>query len=310
VTWGQAHASIAAGLPKLSGAELARSSWAKPIESYASVPDVYMDFFAPYLAAGRTFPYAVLTPSHERFVHRTSEKLICDLEYEIYILERNGNTFETKCYPLEGISYVEFRTALLASSIKICGLTSQGVYTSSTLIFNSVTDYLFRPILNTMRRFDVNATKTSNDSQPEQFDHLIKVNFKFMNYARHSLMGGEQVIHSILQPEIRASLLTFLRKTYYRTISPTHMCILTDRELIVIREEGTRRKEDRYGGIWDYIPLNKIESLNLGQRDDNLLVLTIQLPGNVQFELLFQVSARGEIEQLIDRYGKLRFSRS
>jgi hypothetical protein len=82
------------------------------------------------------------------------------------------------------------------------------------------------------------------------------------------------------------------------------MTILTDRELIVIREEATRRKEDRYGGIRDYIPLGKIVSLSLMEKDDNLLVLTIQLPGNSRFELLFQGSARGEVEQLLDQLKK------
>jgi hypothetical protein len=91
----------------------------------------------------------------------------------------------------------------------------------------------------------------------------------------------------------------------HRTISATHMSILTDRELIVIREDATQRKEDRYGGIWNYIPLNKIISLSLSEIDNNLLVLLIQLPENIQLELLFQVSARGEINQLMNRFKEL-----
>jgi hypothetical protein len=235
----------------------------------------------------------------------TSEKLICDLENEIYVLERNGDKFEAQCYPLDGISYVEFKTALLASSIKICGVTSQGVHASSTLIFNSVTDYLFAPILKKVRRAKMNSTRIVESLKLEQFDHLVKVNYKFMNYARHSLVGGEKVIHSIFQPEIRESFLTFLRKTYYRTISPTHMTILTDREFIVIREEVVRGRESRYGGIWDYFPLSKIMSLSLNEKDGDLFGLTIQLPGNAQLELLFQSSTRGAVIQLLDQFGDL-----
>jgi hypothetical protein len=304
-TGGQAYAPGADRLSKLSAAELARSSWAKSIESFATLPEVYKDFFASFQTGGRDFPYTLLIPSHERFIYRAPEKLICDFGQEIYILEKTGNTYITVCYPLEGISYVEFKTALLASSIKICGQASNGAYTSSTLIFNSVTDYLFRPILNTIRRADENATKISEDSQTDQFDHLVKVNFKFMNYARYSLIGGEKVIGFILQPEIQARLLTVLKKTYYRTISPTHMTILTDRELIVIREDATRRKEDRYGGIRDYISLGKIVSLSLNDKDGSLSKLTIQLPGNAQLELLFQASAREGVNRLLDRFGEL-----
>jgi hypothetical protein len=301
-TWGHAHTSTITGFPKLSGAELARSSWAKPIESYSEVPEVYKDFFAPFLAQGNAFPYTVLSPSHERFIHRTSEKLICEVENEIYVLERNANTFETQCYPLEGISYIEYRTALLASSIKICGVTSHGVYTSSTLKFNSVTDYLFTPIVKRVRHAKINSTKAVENTKPEEFDYLAKVNYKFMNYARHCLLRGETVIHSILQPEIRESVLTILGRTYYKTISPTHMSILTDGELIIIREEAGRRKEDRYGGIWDYIPLNKIISLSLSEKDSNLLLLSIQLSESVRLEFLFQGTVKEEVNQLLDRF--------
>lgn len=304
-TWGQVHTSTMVGLPKLSGAELARSSWAKHIESYTDVPDVYKGFFESILADGRAFPYTVLTPSLERFIHRTSEKLICSSDHEIYILERNGNAFEAQCYPLEGISYIEFRTALLASSIKICGVTSDGIHTSSTLKFNSVTDYLFTPFLKKGRLVTTDSTDVIQNSELEKFDHLVRVNYKFMNYAKHSLLGGEKVIHACLQPEIRESMLTVLGKTYFRTISPTHMSILTDRELILIREDAVRRKEDKYGGIWDYIPLNKIVSLSMSEKADDLIGLTVQLPEDTSFESLFQISAKEELNHLLGRFKEL-----
>ena len=123
-----------------------------------------------------------------------------------------------------------------------------------------------------------------------------------MNLAKHSLLEGEKVIQFIIQPEIQESLLTFLGKTYYRTISPTHMCILTDRELIMIREDVVRLKEDRYGGIWIYIPLNKIMYLSVSEQADELLVLTVQLPEDIRFELLFQTSAGKELNQLLGRF--------
>lgn len=78
------------------------------------------------------------------------------------------------------------------------------------------------------------------------------------------------------------------------------MTILTERELILIREESARRKEDRYGGIWDYIPLSKIISLSLNENADNLLALTVQLLGNIRFEFLFQSSVKEEIKQLCE----------
>ncbi len=71
--------------PKRNDTKLTKSPWAKPIKSYADVPDVYKDFFDPLLADRREFPYAVLTPSYENFIHKTSEKLI------VHMLESNKN---------------------------------------------------------------------------------------------------------------------------------------------------------------------------------------------------------------------------
>ena len=305
MTWRQAYTSTIALLPTVSAAEQTKSSWAKPIKSYAAVPNAYKDFFEPFLADGRVFPYTVLTPSYEGFIHRTTEKLICDFGHEIYVLERSGNTFEAQCYPLEGISYVEVRTILLDSRIKISGVTRQGVPASPTFKFNSVTDYLFTPILERIRPATVDSQDAAQSSESEKFDHLVRLNFKFMNYAKRSLLAGEKVVQTILQPEIRAGVLTVLGKTYYRTISPTHMSILTDRELIMIREDERQSGEDKYGGIWDYIPLTKIVSLSLSGKDKDLLVLSIQLPASARLEYLFQASAKREINQLLDRYREL-----
>ena len=303
--WRQVYQSTMALLPAISADERTRSSWAKPIESYEAVPEVYRDFFAPFQEEGRAFPHTVLTPSYEGFIHRSTEKLVCDLEHEIWILERSGNTYQAQCYPLEGISYVEVRTILLDSRIKITGVTKHGVPASTTIRFNSVTDYLLMPFVERIRLAAIGSKGAISDSELEKFDHWVRMNYKFMSYARRSLLGGEKVVQAILQPEIRSKALSILGRTYSRTISPAHVSILTDRELILIREEERHGGEDKYGGIWDYVPLNKISRLSSREKDSNLLVLSIELPESVRLEYLFQASAKGEIDQMLDRFREL-----
>ena len=303
--WGHASISTMVGFPKfLSPYELTKSSWATRIKSHTEVPDVYKSFYKPFSADKSSFPYTVLTPSYENFIHKTTEKLIIDCCHDIYILERKGDSFDTQCYPVDGISYVEMRTALLASSFKLCGVTNQGIHASATLQFNSITDYLFTPILKRVRLVPVDSKNFDQSAELAKFDCLANVNFKFMNLAKHSLLEGEKVIHFVIQPEIQESLLTFLGKTYNRTISPTHISILTDQELILIREDAVRRKEDRYGSIWDYIPLSKVKSLSVSEKASDLLGLAVQLPEGTSFELLFQASAKDELNQLLNQFGR------
>jgi hypothetical protein len=117
--WRLAFNSTIAALHTLSADERTRSTWAKAIESYPAVPDVYKDFFTPPLVAGQTFPYTVLTPFYKGFFHTTTKQLVCDLGDAIYILERAGDTVTVQCYPLGAISYLEVGTILLESWIKI-----------------------------------------------------------------------------------------------------------------------------------------------------------------------------------------------
>ena len=70
----------------------------------------------------------------------------------------------------------------------------------------------------------------------------------------------------------------------------------------MIREEAIQGRKDKYGGTWDYIPLNKITALTLSAKDDNLLALSIQLPENECLEYLFKVSMKAELDQLLDRF--------
>ncbi len=297
-------AALIASIPKLSATEQTRLSWAKPARSLEDIPAIFQDIVKSYLKEGHPFPYSVLTPSYEGFLHRTTEKIISVLGDAIIILERKGNNIDQLNYPIDGISYVETRTVLLDSHFKICGLTDQGLPATSVLRFNAVTDYLFVPILESIRPTPHYSSETVREF--EKFDPWIKINFKFMNYARRSLLPGEKVIHAILQPEIRANTFTLFGKTYTRTVSPTHVCILTDSELILIREEVRINGDDRYGGIWDYIPLNKIEGLSFKERENDLLLLTIHLIGNERLECIFHESIRGESIRLVERFSELK----
>jgi len=301
--WHWPHTPTGVRSPTRNVAEQTEASWAELIESYNAVPDAFKDFFL--IAEGQQFPYTVLTPSYEGFIHPTTEKLICDFQCEIYVLERNGNTFDAHCYPLEGISCIEVRMILLDSSIKIVGVTKEGVLKSSIFRFNSVSDYLFEPILQKIRYATGDTNSAAQNLELEKFDPWREINYKFMNYARRSLLAGEKVIHTVLQPEIREPVLKGLVKKFYRVVAPTLAGILTDQELIMIQEEKTRSGEERYGGIWVYIPLKKILTLSLSEVDNNLLTLSIKLTEGTCHEFLFRDSLKQELHRLRYRFQEM-----
>lgn len=300
---GWMHTSRIRWLLSLHREEGTKSAWAKKIVTLEGIPELYLGYFEAHCPDDGSFPYTVLVPGFDRLGHAVSEKLISSFEQEIHVLERNGDAFSAQCFPVDEIRYVEVRTVLLDSHIKVSGQTSAGVPTSAVIQFNSVTDYLFTPILNTIRNgFPIHPGQGSGSYEWEDWSNS---NFKFMNYARRSLMRGERVIHAILQPEIRTDRFTFLGRSLSRMLSPTHAVLLTDREWITIREEAVQGRQDKYGATWVYIPLNKITASALDVVNDDLLALSIQLPEKERFDYLFQTSKEAEVRPLLDRLQEL-----
>jgi len=170
--------------------------------------------------------------------------------------------------------------------------------------FNAVTDFLFAPIVASIRS-GAEALKPGPRRKPDPFDAWGRQNFKFMNYARRSLLGNEEVHQAILQPEIRVKIVSAFGRSVHRTISPTHAVLLTDRELITIREGPAPGGRERYGGVWDYMPLQRIERLSIAEAGHGAVGLSIQLLGGMHLDLPFEVSARNRLEALQAKFDEL-----
>jgi hypothetical protein len=302
-------ASRVVARPSLSAAEQSRRSWARLIDSYEAVPDPFRGFFPTGPSRDVAFPYAVLTPDYEGFLHRASEQLICVVNLEICVLERTGRSYTARRYPLSSISHVEITTVLLDSRITIYGPTLEGDPGTSTWRFNAVTDYLFIPIVERIRLAAIGSEGRRLRSEADEFDRWRESNYKLMNYAKRSLLGGERVLGAILQPELRSHGFKILGREFYRLVTPAHASILTDRELIFILEGETRSHGERYGGTWRYIPLDKTEDLTVTRQDEQCLVLTVEVAHATPFTVRFSAAAEPELGQFLDRFWEMAASR-
>jgi len=291
-------------LPSITADEQTRLSWARVVSSYDNVPEIYKSFFDALPPDKlNPFPYTVITPRFKGFIRPGSENLICNPGDVIYVLEKVGNKLTSIGYPLKDICYIEVGAILLYSWITIAGTDIHGVLTSSTLKFNLVTDYLITPIVESIRRVTAIATNANPCTETAHFDSLIRSNFKFMNYARRSLCPGEKVIQTILQPEIRLEVLKLFSVPLSRLVSTAHLTILTNSELIVIRDDEKQvwLKGARYGGIWRYIPLDKVTAVSITSKESELLVFSILLTKNQHVDSLFQASKQTELELLLEQ---------
>jgi hypothetical protein len=295
-------------VPLLSAGEQTKGSWARELENLKQVPDCYKEFYNHNFNNAETFPYSVLTPNFGGFLRRENEKLICKHESKIFVLENVSDEIKNNCFQVQDISYIETGSILLKAWMGINGFTSEGIYATETLKFNTVTDYMFHPFIEEIRSSNSDQNNTGIESELAKFDYLSEIDFKFMNYAKKTMQSGEKMIEHVYQPEIRSRIISIFGKSLYRTSSSTHISILTEKMLYIIKESGHRGTNNnrRFGGIWNYIPVNKIHSTLLAKKSDGLVELTINFSDGEQIKSLFSTIKKSEIDQFLVSLNSLK----
>ena len=282
--------------------EWTTSSWASVIENYTAVPAPFKSACQPLLGNIQPFPYVVFAPVMSGFRQKIAEQLICEVNDTITIWEHMGDQIITAAYPLKDISMVEEGHILLYSWLTINGVTSQGVAASATVSFNTVTAPYFEPFVDRVRPASADVDQARWQAEKAKFDYLETASFKFMNFARRSLVPGEQVIRTFWQPKIRKPFITLFGWSLYRTLYVAHLAVLTDKEVIFIGDDArlTETRGGQHGGIWQYVPLEHIVSASLTKQNDLLtLSLTLSSDGH-HLNKLFAAANQREIEQFRD----------
>jgi hypothetical protein len=295
-------------IPLLTASEQTRGSWAKEIETPEMVPDIYKEFYTTQFNGKDNFPYSVLTPKFNGFLHHENEKLICSQDGKIFVLENVNNQLIDYCFSIQDINYIEAGSILLKAWIRINGLTDNGASASSTLRFNTVTEYMFHPFVDKIRSANTDGSSIVNASALAKFDYLSDIDFKFMNYAKNAVKSGERVIDHVFQPEIRSKFITILGKSLYRTASTTHISILTEKVLLMITDTGSGNANGnrRFGGTWLFIPVEKIQTGSITEKGDGLLELSLTLPEDEHIDTLFSELKKPDVERLLKNINTLK----
>lgn len=288
-------------LAELTGAKQTMTSWARVVESYEDIPEIYKNSCKPVLQDRHPFPYVVLAPAVSDFKQKTSEKLICEIDGVFYVWDHVGRQIVSTAFPLKTIHSLEVGSVLLFSWLTISGETTEGDIISYRISFNTATQRFLSPFIKQMRPSPALVNEADWQTELSKFDYLSSSNFKFMNYARESLVRGEKVICSIMQPKIRKHIFTLFGQRFYRTQVLSHLAILTDKEAIFIRDDEStaeiKGRGERYGGVWRYVPLRNITTAEITELENGLLTLSIKLAAFDQsLDITFEASNKKEVE--------------
>ncbi len=230
--------------------------------------------------------------------------MLYSADQALWILERVGSQVTAKSFPYQSIEQVETGNILLYSWLTLRGLTSEGLPGSVTIEYNpAVGERHLAVFLHKIRPQPREVEAASFAAEKNKFNYLANLNFKFMNYGRSSLICGETVLDSLFQPEIREPAWSLPGWTFYRSLSPAHLTILTNQELILLREDehSQETRGGKYGGIWQYLPLRSLTSVSVAQNGAKWLTLRLKLTSNQTLEKLFDLSNQPALEKLAEQ---------
>ena len=261
----------------LTGARQTMLAWVKVIKIFDELPDAYKSTVSHLLGDIQEFPYSIFAPPVSGSRSNPAEKLILWFDETLYILEEKEQKIELIGYPNKMMGHLEVGNVLLYSWIGVSGITTAGEVAASTITYNAATHRHIQPFIEKVRFLP--AKKDKVKSKGQEFDYLAPLDFKFFNFARTSLKGKEKVITSVWQPEISYSVFPLFKQAFKRLITPAHLTILTDQEIIFIEDDhrSIEMRGKRYGGIWRYIPRNSILAIDATEKKDNLLNLSVRV---------------------------------
>lgn len=296
---------VRASWPRIPPQDTRARTWARRVETLRDLPELYRPFFDS-LPAERTqpYPYMVITPTFKDIPRRAErEKLVCLLGDELLILEHLDDHLAQTRFPLNGRCFVERGVILLQAWITIRGQTSDGGLKSVTLRFNSVTDHIMAPFVDRLRPTPAAPSANDLDAERQRFNYLAQTHYKFYSHGRSSIQPGARVQHILLQPEIRRTHFSLLGYSLSRRLSPAHLIVLTDTELIHIRDDESQYwlKGAAHGAIWSYVPRNLITSITLTPGQHDLLALHLKLKDGAALQAPFASSAEPELTALIQQ---------
>lgn len=275
------------------------AGWPKLINSYEEIPGLFQNKTIAKELKDVEFPYMIFIPPFRSGFKKYNPMIIYIHNQSLHIIEKDGKKLETYIIPLENINYIETGTILLNSWVKVSG-EIEGMAFYKKFEFNSVAAGLFKIIIDTIRNYNFTSKEALDiEAEKDKFNYLSHIIYKFMTYGRQSLLSGSKVIKLAVQPEITVEKAKVFGKSLKKTLSSSHLCVLTDKELIILKD--TDHKFSKYGIISTYIPLQKIVSVSLeGDIQYENLVLNLNFSVNDRISLLFSKDMKGEMSMFLD----------
>ncbi len=277
-------------------------TWPRQIKAYDELPEDYQHFFQDIKEPSVPFPYTLFIPAMRWIKRFCKEKLLCLTGIGISIYEKDAGTIRKEEFAFESICYIEEGTVLLHSWITLYG-NVKGKSRIAKIEFNTVTKDLFHQIILELRKRVLEYSRKEKTIIDAKLIQLKEKSYKFMNYGINSLLPGEEVVELFFQPGVYEKYHYF----FQRIKSPAQLHLLTEEEYILIKEEeGKKNDKSQYSGIWIYVPLVKLQHIEMvSTQDPTLLALTLSIKGGNKIKAALVSETEKELESYLQRVRQL-----
>lgn len=258
-------------------------NWPQIISSNSNVP-IFQPIINKLLAGADLLPYTLYLPSDHCGNHNSNPKLLYLQDNKIYCYEYFDNQINEHIIATDRILYVEKGSILLMSWIKIVFFNQTDI-DSIIIEFNTVAENLFIPFIKSVRSMFTHNNNVPDITNNYIIQKLADLEYKYQTYLKQINNDNSSVISFVYQPIFKVKWLLFLKKL----ITSPHMLVLTNNELIVVRDDKkSNKRKIKYGSTWTYIPISKIDKVEISQDTSIYSNLSIIQQGNCTSNCIFQ----------------------
>ncbi len=275
------------------------SQWPIKVKRPEQIPESFVEELDR--AFGAAWPYTVFIPPSKWDVDGKRSKVFSMLDDGVMYFEDMKTEVKQLFYPFENILYVEMGRMLLSSWMTIHGIVG-GQYRQSTVSYNTVRDDLFDPIIKRIRTQISPEKSLLEGKNGERLSDLKQLDMEFLNYTKQSLLPGEKIINIIYQPKV----LDESGMSIEMLPEHTHAVVLTDNELILIKEDNHKYKNvhSNYGVVRDFIPLAHIRDL-MTESQQTGLRMHVNIEDRDEVDRVFEQTQSERLANLIQKFKSL-----
>jgi len=251
--------------------------WPRRVDPAGPIPHPFLRAFSALkLPPGQ--PAVLLYSPRLRFgPHESTAKLTVWGGGKVACLDARRGGVVTTAVDLDQVHELEWGQALLETWLRLSAAGPDGPAVIRVEL-NTVGRDLYLPLLNEARaRFYAGAHLAISDERAK-LNPLMESDYRFVGFGRQALQPGAELRRYWFQSRVARPMLG----VFHQTRVPALLLMITQAELIVVQEQSARGA-GRYGATWTFLPLARVEGVELASDPGRgVLLLRIRLPGGAE----------------------------